>query len=85
MLDLELIRRNPEFVSSALATRGEDAPVESILALDAKRREIIQGRDELRSRRNSVSKDLGRSGERPPDLIQEMRGLGEEVKRYKGF
>jgi seryl-tRNA synthetase len=83
MLDLELIRRNPEFVSSALATRGEDAPVESILALDAKRREIIQGRDELRSRRNSVSKDLGRSGERPPDLIQEMRGLGEEVKRLE--
>tara|TARA_B100001123_G_scaffold147738_1_gene171139 strand:+ start:2625 stop:3899 length:1275 start_codon:yes stop_codon:yes gene_type:complete len=83
MLDLELIRRNPEFVSSSLATRGEDAPVESILALDAKRREIIQGRDELRSRRNSVSKDLGRSGERPPDLIQEMRGLGEEVKRLE--
>ncbi|PZC49999.1 MAG: seryl-tRNA synthetase [Chloroflexi bacterium] len=83
MLDLELIRRHPESVSSALATKGEDAPVESILALDAKRREIIQGRDELRSRRNSVSKDLGRTGERPPDLIQEMRGLGEEVKRLE--
>ena len=83
MLDLELIRRDPEFVSSSLVTRGEDVSLQAILGLDAKRREIIQARDELRSRRNSVSKDLGRTGERPPDLIQEMRGLGEEVKRLE--
>lgn len=83
MLDLELIRRDPEFVSSSLVTRGEDVSLQAILGLDAKRREIIQARDELRSRRNSVSKDLGRTGERPPDLIQEMRELGEEVKRLE--
>ena len=83
MLDLELIRRDPEFVSSSLVTRGEDVSLQAILGLDVKRREIIQARDELRSRRNSVSKDLGRTGERPPDLIQEMRELGEEVKRLE--
>lgn len=80
MLDLELIRRHPDFVSSALATRGDDSSLESILALDAKRRRIIQVRDELRSRRNAVSRELGHSGARPPGLIQEMRGLGDEVK-----
>ena len=80
MLDLDLIRRDPDAVRQALAKRGEDSTLEGILTLDAERRGKIRERDELRARRNKVSQELGRSGERPPELMQEMRRVGDDVK-----
>ena len=80
MLDLDLIRRDPDAVREALGKRGEDATLERILELDAVRRNKIRERDELRARRNQVSQELGRSGERPPELLQEMRRVGGNVK-----
>ncbi len=80
MLDLDLIRRDPDAVRQALAKRGEDSTLEGILTLDAERRGKIRERDELRARRNKVSQELGRSGERPPELIREMRRVGDDVK-----
>ncbi|MBI4311568.1 MAG: serine--tRNA ligase [Chloroflexi bacterium] len=81
MLDIELIRRNPDLVRQALASRGEESALEPILALDAKRRDAIHQGDELRARRNAVSQEIGRSkGERPPELIAEMRQVGDRIK-----
>jgi seryl-tRNA synthetase len=80
MLDIELIRRNPDLVQKALASRGEESALEPILALDAKRREAIHEGDELRARRNLVSQEIGRSKERSPQLIAEMRGVGDRIK-----
>ena len=80
MLDLDLIRRDPDAVRQALGKRGEDSTLERILELDAERRGKIRERDELRAHRNQVSQELGRSGERPPELLQEMRRVGGNVK-----
>ncbi len=80
MLDLDLIRRDPDAVRQALGKRGEESTLERILELDAERRGKIRERDELRARRNQVSQELGRSGERPPELLQEMRLVGGNVK-----
>ena len=80
MLDLDLIRRDPDAVRQALGKRGEESTLERILELDAERRGKIRERDELRARRNQVSQELGRSGERPPELLQEMRRVGGDVK-----
>ncbi len=80
MLDLDMIRRDPDAVRQALGKRGEDSTLERILELDAERRGTIQERDELRAHRNQVSQELGRSGERPPELLQEMRLVGGNVK-----
>ena len=80
MLDLDLIRRDPELVRQALRNRGEESALEPILGLDAQRRQRIFEGDELRSRRNQVSQEIGRSGERPPALLEEMRQVGEHIK-----
>ena len=80
MLDLDLIRRDPDAVRQALGKRGEDSTLERILELDAERRSKIRERDELRARRNQVSQELGRSGERPPELLEEMRRVGGNIK-----
>ena len=84
MLDLDLIRRDPEHVRHALQSRGEEAALEPILELDDRRRQAIHQGDELRARRNEVSNQIGTSGRPSPELIQEMRQVGERIKEFEG-
>ena len=80
MISIELIRSEPDLVRDAMAKRGEDVPIDRILELDAQRRSAIAEADNLRARRNEVSRQLGQMKERPPELIQEMRDVGDRVK-----
>ena len=78
---MELIRSDGEYVRRALAKRGEDADAIYELAdLDTSRRGAIQRGDGLRARRNEASRRIGKSRERPPELIEELRQVGEEIK-----
>ena len=80
---MELIRSDPDMVRSAIQKRGDEAPVERILELDSRRRELVSEADTLRSRRNEVSRQIGRSQERPPDLIDEMRQVGDRISELE--
>ncbi|MCI0868504.1 MAG: serine--tRNA ligase, partial [Chloroflexi bacterium] len=80
MISIELIRNDPDRVRDAMARRGENVPIDTILELDSKRRNTIVEADELRARRNEVSSQLGRMKERPAELIEEMRGVGSQIK-----
>ncbi|MFH1140240.1 MAG: serine--tRNA ligase [Chloroflexota bacterium] len=84
MLDIDLIRRNPELVRQALRSRGEESALDPILALDAQRRQRIHEGDELRARRNQVSRDIGRlnaeAGRTPvPTMLGDRPVLEEEL------
>ena len=79
MLDLDLIRRDPDLVRQALRNRGEELAVETILELDSRRRELIHRADEMRAQRNKASQEIGQSGQLPTELLQEMRGVGERI------
>ncbi len=83
MLSLELIRKDPEYVRQALLKRGEDASISKIADLDRQRRHLIQQGDELRARRNEASKRIAQTRDKPPELIAELRELGDEVKRLE--
>ncbi len=80
MLDLKLIRERPDLVREALAKRNDTAPVDEILALDERRRKHLIELENLRARRNEVSKQIGKTREKPPELIAEMRKVGETIK-----
>jgi seryl-tRNA synthetase len=80
LLSIELIRKEQDFVKAAMHNRGENIVFTSMLEIDAKRRRYIVQRDALRSRRNEVSKKIGRMREKPQDLIEEMRQVGDEIK-----
>ena len=67
MISIELIRSEPDLVRDAMAKRGEDVPIDRILELDAQRRSAIAEADNLRARRNEVSRQLGQMKERPPE------------------
>ena len=80
MISIELIRNQPDLVLEAMRSRGEEAPIDRILECDTRRRSAIAEADSLRARRNEVSKRLGQTKERPPELIGEMRGMGDQIK-----
>ena len=83
MISIELVRSEPERVRASLARRGYDAPIERVLAVDAKRRRVLAEADELRARRNEASRRLGQTKERPPELIEEMRRVGSRIKELE--
>ena len=80
MLSLELIRRDPDFVRAAMSRRREDAPIDRLLEADAERRAFMTEGETLRAARNETSKKLSRMDPKPPELIEEMRGVGERIK-----
>ena len=59
MIDINLIRDNPEWVKAQIARLNDRAPIDEILAADTRRREIILEVEELRRRRNEASKQIG--------------------------
>ena len=87
MLSIELIRQEPDYVRLGLEARGESDPVTPLLALDAQRRQAISAGDELRAQRNRVSRSIGQarsSGQEPsPEIIHEMRQVGEDIDRLE--
>jgi len=80
MLSLQFIRQNPELVRESLAKRGEVSGLDEVLRLDEERRRLIQEAESLRARKKQVSKDIGKMKEKPPELLAEMRDVGDSIK-----
>ena len=61
MLDIKLIREQPDFVRQRLASRGagDEKHIEAILAHDGQRREVLSAVETLKAQRNRVSKEIG--------------------------
>ena len=79
MINIQHIRNRPDELRNAMRRRHEDAPLDRIADLDAERRSTIVEADELRARRNEVSREIGRTRERPPELIDEMRQVSARI------
>ena len=81
MLDLRLIREQPDAVARALADKGSGDVVQEILARDAERRRLIKEADDLKAHRNRTSAELAKyKGSVPEELRAEMRVVGDRVK-----
>jgi seryl-tRNA synthetase len=79
MLDIKLIRENPELVRQGLGKRGDSFAVDNILEIDGCYRSLLRQTEELRARHNEASKQLSNSKEKPPQFIAQMRQLGEQI------
>ena len=82
MLDLKLIRENPDLIREALTKRHMDTQVvDEVLALDEERRRLILEAETRKSERNAVSKEIGqmKSAVEREQKISAMRALGDEI------
>ncbi len=60
MIDIRLLRSDPEAVKAALARRGEDTSgLDQIIELDARQRALAEERDQVRNEVNTISKEVG--------------------------
>jgi seryl-tRNA synthetase len=85
MLDLELLRKNPEFVKERLRLRREDYPrlVDEALRLDEERRSILRELEALRAERNALSKEIGKrksKGEQTAGLEGKVKEIKEKIE-----
>ncbi len=83
MLDLKLIRSDPERVKAALARRGAAGRVDELLALDARRRELLPEIEKAQSERKALSKQIGeakQAGEGAEELMAAVQGLKERME-----
>jgi seryl-tRNA synthetase len=88
VLDLKLIREDPERVRAALARRGEQAAgLDAVLELDARRRALIPALEELRASRNAAADAIAqakRAGEDASEAIAAQREVGAREKQLSG-
>jgi seryl-tRNA synthetase len=83
VLDLRLIRDQPEAVARALADKGGAELVAEILARDTERRRLIKEAEELKALRNRASEAIGQARRRGEDASADqarMREVGDQVK-----
>jgi seryl-tRNA synthetase len=82
VIDLKLLRDNPDAVRESQKKRGEDPTlVDTLLAADTARRTAISSADSLRADQKIVSRAVGKaSAEDRPKLLQQAKDLADEVK-----
>ncbi len=84
MLDIKLIRENPELVKQRLAARGrgDEAHVAEIAAFDEKRRKLATESDNLKAERNKASKEIGAAKSKGQDAgpaMAAMKQVGDKI------
>ncbi|MBY2916099.1 serine--tRNA ligase [Rhizobium leguminosarum] len=81
MLDIKWIRENPEALDAALAKRGAEPLAQSLVALDEKRRSAVQKAQDLLSRRNLASKEIGAAmAQKNGELAEKLKAEVSELK-----
>jgi seryl-tRNA synthetase len=76
MLDLKLLRSEPERVKAALARRGAGGEVDELLTLDARRRELLPRVEDAQAERNAASKRIGEIKREGGDADAEIAAVG---------
>ena len=82
MIDIKLIRENPELVKSSQRGRGEDESiVDRLIELDTKRREAVSAFETVRAEQNLLSKSVGAAkGDEKTALLEKAKVLAAQVK-----
>jgi len=84
MLDIKLIREDPEPFRKALARRDLAKRVDELLEADERRRELTKRVEELRAEQNRASKAIGGAqGDERQRLIQEVAKVSAELKELE--
>ncbi len=84
MLDIQLLRSQPAEVAARLASRGAGFDVAAFQALEEERKGLQVRTQDLQAKRNALSKQIGQlkaKGEDTATVMQEVAGLGDELKR----
>src|SRR5574344_273425 len=83
MLDIKLIRENPDKINELLKRRNPNLSINEVIKIDEERRAIQTQADELRAKRKKESQQIGilkKNGENTDAIQAEMKKIGEDIK-----
>ena len=86
MLDIKIIRENPDKVNELLKRRNPELSIDEVLEIDVERRKVQTQADELRAKRKSESQKIGlmkKNGENTDAIQEEVRQLGDDIKNLE--
>ena len=83
MIDIKLIRDDLAFVERAMEQRGLSGVLIPVVETDRRYRALLREVEDLRAKHNRESKQLGRVKDRPPEMLAELRELGEQVSELQ--
>lgn len=87
MLDIKLIRENPDKINELLKRRNPALSIDEVLVIDEERRKIQTKADEIRAKRKAESQKIGqmkKNGENTDEIQEDVRVLGDEIKDLEG-
>ncbi|MHB9033819.1 MAG: serine--tRNA ligase [Anaerolineae bacterium] len=86
MIELAFIREHLDEVRQSLHNLNTDAPIDTILAMDERRRTILSEIEALRAERNRVSKEMPgiKDKETRQTMVEAMRKVGDQIKALEG-
>lgn len=79
MLDIKLIRENPDAVKTAAHNKGVDIDIDNILTLDKKKQELHQAVQRLQEERNALTKNI--KGKPEPTQIEAGKKIREQLEK----
>lgn len=83
MLDIKLLRNEPEKIKEALKNRANDLDIAPAIELDAQRREILAQVEQMKAKQNEITKQIPamkKAGEDTEAIFAEMKELSGEIK-----
>ncbi len=86
MLDIRMIRENPEKVNELLKRRNPELSIDGILEIDVKRRKVQTQADELRAKRKNMSQEIGmlkKQGQNTDEIQAQVKEMGDEIKEFE--
>jgi seryl-tRNA synthetase len=84
MLDIKILRENPEMVKAGIAKKKDSSDIDKIIALDQSRRDNLKRVEKLKADRNAASAEIAKkkkAGESAEDAVAAMRAVGDEITR----
>jgi seryl-tRNA synthetase len=78
MIDIQVIRNNPELVKQKSAQKGYTVDIDELLNLDTKRKELLHSIESLRQNRNETAAKM-KGGKPEPDLIEQGKQIKQQL------
>jgi seryl-tRNA synthetase len=83
MIDIRLVRDQPDLVEAALKQRNSDVDLSRVLELDAQRRELVHETEQLRAKQNQASAEIAqlkRTKKDASEAIAAMKAVSDQIK-----
>ncbi len=86
MLDIKLIRENPQKINELLKRRNPELSIDEIISIDLERRKVQTLADELRAKRKNMSQEIGimkKQGQNTDEIQSKVKEMAEEIKKLE--